>query len=392
MNKPMSIREFSGGEEGIPPGACGLLTAVGEFKLESVLNASLCLQYRGRTGAGITLKGVYPYEADNLFHFHIMFRDHNHMPELEAVLKNWGWQIENKSPLIEKKWYFEYDMPKIYHYLVSSPPIEDMLYTDQISDPMIFIRKKVTEFNTTYINDARIFSSNRDTGTFLSAFRLDDTIKIFDLYQYSDRKLSVVQTHMRWPTSTGRGLWWGPQPISLGDVSGTHNGHLSSDKSNAMALEQLGIPLHVGTDSEALFKEIHYLINHGYSLQEMEWIISRKFPIESEMLSDQDRENYFRLTSDPILNRFKISGPTTAIVLVGDVIVALTDRDHLRPFTIGSNSRVTFLASEERAVVSAAFALGENVEIYNPDAGKLVAFQITNGHPERLNYEWKKTA
>jgi len=53
---------------------------------------------------------------------------------------------------------------------------------------------------------------------------------------------------------------------------------------------------------------------------------------------------------------------------------------------------MTFLASEERAVVTAAHALGEDVEIYNPDAGKLIAFQINNGIPERLNYEWKKTA
>ncbi len=388
----MDVRTFSGGEEGLPPGACGLLTAIGQFKLGSVLNAAQCLQYRGRTGAGLTLKGVYPYEADNLFHFHIMFRDPSMITELEGVLENWGWRFEGKNPLIQKKCYNEYDMPKMFHYRVTTPPAEDMLYTDQISDPMMFIRKKVTEFNIKYLDDARIFSSGQDTGTFLTAFQLDDTIKVFDIYQYSDRNLSSVQAHMRWPTSSGRGLWWGPQPIALGNVSGTHNGHLSSDKSNAMALEQLGIALHVGTDSEALFKEINYLVYGGYTLQEMEWIISRKFPNEVALMTDEDRERYTELTADPILNRFKISGPTTAIVQIDDLVVALTDRDHLRPFTIGTNDRITLLASEERAVVAAAFAMGENVKIFNPDAGKLVAFKINNGVPERLAYEWKKTA
>ncbi|MDH4127740.1 MAG: hypothetical protein OEV44_03230 [Spirochaetota bacterium] len=388
----MNIRQFSGGKEGIPSGACGLLTAVGKFTLENVLNAAKCLQYRGREGSGLTLKGVYPFEADNFFNFHIMYRDPHIIDKLEGVLSGWGLRLREKIPLVQKKWYNKYDLPKMFHYRVTTPDPVEMLYTDLISDPMTYIRKKVTEFNIRFIHDARIFSCGRDTGTFLTAFQMEDTLNIFDIYQYNDIKLSVVQIHMRWPTSKGRGLWWGPQPIALGDLSGTHNGHLSSDKSNAIALEQLGIPLHVGTDSEALFRELYYLVNNKYSLQEMEWIISRKFPQEIELMEDEERERYIELTSNPILNRFKISGPTTAIVLIDDLVIGLTDRDHLRAFTIGYNENVTFLASEERAVVSAAFSLGENIEIFNPDAGKLVAFKITDGVLERLNYEWKKTA
>jgi len=389
----MDIKKFSGGYEGIPSGACGLLTAIGDFKLDSILNATTCLQYRGRTGAGVTLKGCYPYEADNIFHCHIMFRDKSKIAKLEDILTRWGLKLNEKIPLIEKKWYYKYDMPQIYLYQVVTPDKESMLYTDQIDEPMDFLRKKVTEFNTKFINDARIFSSGSDIGTFLTAFELQETLQIFDLYnKYADHKLSVVQAHMRWPTSSGRGLWWGPQPIALGDLSGTHNGHLSSDKSNAIALEQLGIPLHVGTDSEALFKEVHYLVNEGYTLQEMEWIILRKFPKEVEQMAPAAQTRYNKLISDPILNRFKISGPTTAIILVGDLLIGVTDRDHLRAFTIGYNDHVTLLASEERAVVTAAYSLGEQIDIYNPDAGKLVAFKINNGIPERLDYEWKKTA
>lgn len=388
----MDIRTFSGGSEGLPPGACGLITAAGKFNLEHVLDAAHCLQYRGRTGAGVTLKGVYPKEADNLFHIHIMYRDETQINHYEDILKNMGCRIEGKMPMVQKKWYIEYDMPKMFHYIIVTPPADEMLYHDQTSEPLAWIRKKVTEFNTQFSDDVRIFSSGQDTGTFLTAFLLKDTIKIFDLLKFVESPISVAQSHMRWPTSSGRGLWWGPQPIALGNVSGTHNGHLSSDKSNAIALEQLNIPLHVGTDSEALFKELHYLVENKFSLLEMEWIVSRKFPKELELMEEEMKNRYLELTSDPLLNRFKISGPTTAITLIGDLILALTDRDHLRPFTIGYNDHVALMASEERAVISAAVAMGENIEIINPDAGKLVAFKINNGVPERLDYEWKKTA
>jgi glutamate synthase domain-containing protein 1 len=283
-------------------------------------------------------------------------------------------------------------MPELFSYQITAPKTERMLYTDQILDPMLYIRKKVTEFNIHHINDTRIFSSSQDSGTFLTAFQLDDTLSIFDIGQYEDRDITACQIHMRWPTSRGRGLWWGPQPIALGNLSGTHNGHLSSDKSNAIALEQIGIPLNVGTDSEAIFKLLHYLVENNYSLKEIEWILCRKFPKEAELMEEKERDSYHKLTSNPILDRFKFSGPTTAIVLIGDLLIGLTDRDHLRAFTIGYNDKVTFMASEERAVVMAAYTLGEDIEIFNPDAGKVVAFDINNGIPKRLDYEWKKAS
>src|SRR6056297_2615063 len=96
--KGVSIREFSGGEEGMPPGACGLLAAIGDFKLEPLLRSAMCLQYRGRTGAGVTLKGLY---RDSQFYvFHIMFRNQHKVRELEDVISSWGIHIMETEDLV----------------------------------------------------------------------------------------------------------------------------------------------------------------------------------------------------------------------------------------------------------------------------------------------------
>ncbi|MGA1861552.1 hypothetical protein OWM07_01505 [Deferribacter thermophilus] len=390
INSKISVEEFSGGEKGLPLGACGLISAFGEFKLSPLLKAAMCLQYRGRAGAGVTLKGIY---KDNDFYvFHIMFRNQTKVRELEKVIEEWGVHILDSQDLVKKKFYFEYDLPIIKRYFVTPPTREEMLYRERIDDEYRYIRKHVTLFNKTFMDDARIFSSSKENGTFLTAFELLDTIKIYELEQYEDWFYDGCLIHLRWPTSQGRGLWWGPQPISFGEVAGIHNGHLSSDKSNAIALEQLGIDLHVGTDSEAIFLEVDYLLNNGFSIEEIEWILCRKFPQEISEMEEEKRERYFQVVNDPYLSRMKMSGPATAIVLVKDYVLGFTDRDHLRPFSIGFNDKVAFLGSEQRAVVSAAYFMGEQLDkVYDPAAGKVVAFEVKNKKLKKLVYSWRMT-
>ncbi|MCX8084060.1 MAG: hypothetical protein N3C60_03980 [Calditerrivibrio sp.] len=383
-NIELSVRDFCGGEEGLPFGACGLLAAAGEFKLSALLKSARCLQYRGRTGAGVTLKGLY--KGNHFYVFHIMYRSHSKVKELESVIESWGVHIIEEHDMIPKRYYYEYDLPIIKRYFVTPPSVEEMMYRERIRDDYEFILKNVSRFNKTFMEDARIFSSSKENGTFLTAFELHDTIKIYDLLQYENHYYEACLIHLRWPTSSGRGLWWGPQPISLGEIAGIHNGHLSSDKSNAIALEQLGIHLHVGTDSEAIFREVDYLLRNGFSVNDIEWIIARRFPQEVENMPKEDRERYDKIMKNPILRRMNISGPATAIVLVGDYLLGFTDRDHLRSFSVGYNDRIVLMGSEQRAIVSAAYFMEEELDnLYDPDAGKVLGFKIDNKSIKRLH-------
>ncbi len=387
-SRNLSVNDFSGGALGLPKGACGLLAVAGDFKLSALLKAARCLQYRGRTGAGVTLKSLY--RDTNFFNFHIMFRSADKIAELEQVLITMGLRILEKKDMVQRKYYYEYDLPVIMHYSIIPPSPEEMMFREKIRDESMYIKRVVARFNRIYIDDARIFSSSKYNGTFLTAFELQDTIDIYDLHQYEDRFYDACLIHLRWPTSQGRGLWWGPQPISLGEVAGVHNGHLSSDMANARALEQLEIMLTVGTDSEAIFLSVEYLLRSGYSLEEIEWIICRRFPQEVRLMAQEKQEQYNRLMDDPLLFRMKMSGPATAITLVDDVLVGFTDRDHLRSFSVGVNDKIALLGSEQRAVISAAYFMHEELKMFDPEAGRIVGFTVKNKAVSKLDYGWKK--
>jgi len=387
-SRNISVNDFSGGSLGMPGGACGLLAVVGDFSLAALLKAARCLQYRGRTGAGVTLKGLY--KDTGFYNFHIMFRSEDKIASLEEVLSSMGLRILEKTDMVQRKYYYEYDLPVIMHFSIVPPSVEEMMYRERISDESAYIARVVSRFNRQHIDDARIFSSSRNNGTFLTAFELNDTIDIYNLTQYEERYYEACLIHLRWPTSQGRGLWWGPQPISIGELAGVHNGHLSSDMSNARALEQLDIMLTVGTDSEAIFLSVEYLLKQGYSLEEIEWVICRKFPQELVDLTPEQRQRYDMLMSDPLLYRMKMSGPATAITLVDDVVVGFTDRDHLRSFSVGVNDKVALLGSEQRAVISAAYFMHEELRMFDPEAGKIVGFSVKDKKVEKLDYGWKK--
>ena len=385
----ISIEEFSGGKLGLPEGACGLLGVAGKFKLSSIINSAACLQYRARTGAGITIKGLY--KELNFHVLHIMYRNQYKVLELEKALDEWGIRILEAHDLVARKYYYEYDLPIIKSYYITPPSEDEMMYREKIRDANYYIRNQVTKFNSLYRDDARIFSSSKENGTFLTAFQLEDTVKIYDILQYEDNFYDACLVHLRWPTTRGRGLWWGPQPISLCELAGIHNGHLSSDKANARALEQLGIQIHVGTDSESIFLMADYLIENNYSLEDIEWILCRKFPQELEEMEIKKQDQYYRIINDAILNKMKMSGPATAIVLKDDIIMGFTDRDHLRSFSIGYNDNVAIMASEQRAILSASYFLNEGLnELYDPEAGKIVAFKVENGKIDKLDYSWRK--
>ncbi|MGC8925239.1 MAG: hypothetical protein ACP5LO_04335 [Calditerrivibrio sp.] len=195
----IDIETFSGGKKGIPQGACGLLAAVGDFSLDALLKSAMCLQYRGRIGAGVTLKGIY---KDNSFYvFHIMYRSQHKVSELEHVINSWGVHILESQDLVAKRYYYEYDLPIIKRYFVTPPTLEEMMYRGKIKDDYVYIMKHVAKFNKDFMDDARIFSSSKENGTFLTAFELTDIIKIYDLPKYEQEYYEACLIHLRWPTS-----------------------------------------------------------------------------------------------------------------------------------------------------------------------------------------------
>lgn len=371
-HEPVSVEMFSGAEKGVSPGACGLFSILGNCDLPSAMAAARVLQYRARNGAGVFLKGLYRH--DDHYHLHIMFRDAKKIKEYEEILQRAGLNVLEKRPLVKDSLYFEYDMPVVFAYTILTPSEDVIQHRGGKKDLHTFIRDLVSNFNMRYKDDVRIFSSSLYGANFTTAFELEDTIRIFDLEQYSDSTLTGVMVHMRWPTSQGQGLWWGAQPIAHGNVIGIHNGHLSSDKSNARALEELGIALQVGTDSEAIFQETYWSLTHGFSIEEIEWTLSQKFPVEAGNLSPEKKELYNRLTRDPVLRHFKMSGPSTAVVNVENLMIGLTDRDHMRQFTVGYNDKLAVFGSEERAIMTYAALTGIDLHVVSPPAGKAIAF------------------
>lgn len=369
----VSVRMFSGGAEGMCPGACGLFAILGNSDLKSALQAAQILQYRARNGAGIFLKGHYA--ADENYHLHVMFRNRARIPTFEEYLVTMGLTFTERQLMIKPSLYFEYDMPFCMSYTVLTPTLDVIVSKGgERKDAHAFMRDVVNNFNLRYRDDARIFSSSRDGAAFTTAFELEDTIRIFDLHRFEDRLHTGIMIHLRWPTSQGLGLWWGAQPISHGNLTGIHNGHLSSDSSNARALEELGISMQVGTDSEAIFEMVYWCMQQGFSMQEIEWALSQKFPCELEAMSPQIREAYEKISSDPILRHFRMSGPSTAVINFEDFMIGITDRDHMRQFTVGFNEKIALFASEERAIVNYAELTQTPLQIISPAAGKHAAF------------------
>jgi glutamate synthase domain-containing protein 1 len=134
---------------------------------------------------------------------------------------------------------------------------------------------------------------------------------------------------------------------------------------------------------------MYYLIKKQYSLEEIEWIMAQKFPVEAEDFPDMKRGRYYELTTDPILRRFKMSGPSTASILIDNILIGITDRDHMRQFTVAWNDNVVIFASEEMAVLSSAYLMQEDVEIINPMPGQIIGFMLKDDKLERLSHTWR---
>jgi glutamate synthase domain-containing protein 1 len=230
------------------------------------------------------------------------------------------------------------------------------------------------------MGDARIFSSGKNIGSFVTAMELSNTIETFDLYQYQDKPMSAIMIHMRWPTSiVSSGVWWGVHPISFLNSAIIHNGDLSSSASNKQALEAAYVERMVGTDSEAILLELdNLIIKKQMSHQQVEWVMCQKFPAEIETMDEAERKEYLDLLSDPVLARFKMSGPSSFVAIIGSQVIAGRDRDGLRQLWMGrsEDGKTVIWGSEEKVIYQSAWITEKKFKAINCEPGRLVAFEI----------------
>lgn len=369
----------------ISSGACGLYAAIGDVNLKAGLEAAATMQARGTFGAGVLLRGVYPRRREQ-YAFHVLYRNRDVARELEPLftderigMRHFG----EMEPLAPPEAYRKYDLPEMRRYFLMPPTADEMMRKTHSRDADQHVRRIVERFNQRYIGKARIFSSGKNIGAFITALELSDTIEIFDLYRYEDRPLSAIMIHMRWPTSiVSSGVWWGAHPISFLNSAIIHNGDLSSSASNRQALDAANVSRMVGTDSEAVLLELdNLMVERGLDYQRMEWIMCRKFPNELSSMDEEERKAYETLVSDPVLARFKMSGPSSFVALIEDKVIAGRDRDGLRQLWMGrsDDGKTVIWGSEEKVIYHSAWIAEKDFKSINCEPGRLVAYELLDG-------------
>lgn len=370
------------GADGVSPGACGLYAAIGECHLEASLKAAVTMRDRGTFGAGALLRGIYPKRA-NYYAFHVFYRNREIAKEIQPLIEDGRIGLRHfgeAEALVTPEAHRKYDLPEMRRYFMSAPTEDEMMRRQHTKLEAVYVRKVVEGFNRTHIGRARIFSSGKNMGVFITARSLEETIEVFDLPQYADRKISAIMIHMRWPTSiVDSGVWWGAHPIALLNSAIVHNGDLSSAPSNRLGLLCAGVDRSVGTDSEAILLAIDDLIERrGLNYQEVEWVMCRKFPKELDEMDPTERARYEELASDPILTRYKMSGPSSFIALIGDKVIAGRDRDGLRQLWMGrsEDGKTVIWGSEEKVIYQSAWIAGKDFRSVNCEPGALIGYEF----------------
>jgi len=367
---------------GIGPGACGLYAAIGKVNLRAAFESAITMQERGTFGAGVLLRGIYPKRPDH-YAFHVLYRNRATAKTIEPLftdekigMRHFG----EMEPLVTPEAYRKYDLPEMRRYFLSAPSVDYMMRKKHTSVQDEYVRAVVEEYNRRYMGDSRIFSSGKNVGVFLTAMELNETIEAFDLYQYEQKPITAIMIHMRWPTKiVSSGVWWGAHPISFLNSAIIHNGDLSSSASNRQGLEAADVQRMVGTDSEAILLELDDLVrkrNLGY--QQVEWIMCRKFPDELNNVDPAGREEYQTLVGNPILARYKMSGPSSFVSIIADRVIAGRDRDGLRQLWMGrsDDQKTVIWGSEEKVIYQSAWIARKKFKAINCEPGRLVAFEL----------------
>ena len=375
------------GSKGVSYGSCGLYAAVGEVDLIASIMAAKELQSRGTFGAGVLIKGIYP-EYANMYALHIMYRNRHVAADLERHItehKIGLRHIGEMESLVKPQMYRKYTLPELRRYFVEPPTPDEMLRREHTDNPDIYVRRLVEKFNTRNIGKARIFSSGKNVGVFITAGGLQTTMDAYNLEQYVRQRISAVMMHMRWPTSiVDSGVWWGIHPISFLNSHMIHNGDLSSAPSNAQGIEAAGITPMIGTDSEAMLLELDdLLVKRNFDYQHIEWAMCQMFPQEEDLLSEEARKAYMRVVKEnPTLSRYKMSGPSSFVSIIRKNglarVISGRDRDGLRQLWMGrsNDGKTVIWSSEEKCIYQTSYLMSKEFRAINCEPGKITVFEL----------------
>ena len=104
----------------------------------------------------------------------------------------------------------------------------------------------------------------------------------------------------------------------------------------------------------------------------------QKFPKELSSMAPDELIKYKKILTDPILARFKMSGPSSFVALIGNSVIAGRDRDGLRQLWMGrsEDGKTVIWGSEEKVIYQSAWLAEKNFKSVNCEPGRLIAYEI----------------
>lgn len=341
---------------------CGLTGFVSKdkrnFDGSHIVKSLALMNDRGNgLGAGYAAYGIYPDFAD-FYAFHIMYDDPAALRSTEEFLRE-EYLIERSEEIQTAPVKAIPISPHLVRYFVK--PKEEMLVGDM--GEADFVVRTVMKVNSE-IDGAYIFSSGKNMGAFKGVGNPQDIGDFFRLEEYEGYTWTG---HTRFPTNTP-GWWGGAHPFTLLDWSIVHNGEISSYGINKRYLEMFGYKLSLLTDTEVVSYTLDLMIRrHGLDIPLACSALAAPFWKNIDSMDEDDREllTALRLTYGSAL----LNGPFSILFGHSGGLVGINDRIKLRPLVAATKGDITYMASEESAIME--ICEGPD-KVWTPRAGEPV--------------------
>lgn len=316
-------------------------------------------------GGGFAAYGIYP-EYKDFYALHFFFNNRDTRKATESFLKE-RFEIVHQEQIPTRQVKSITDVPMIWRYFVS--PLKSMMAHLQL-DEKTYVARTVMEINNN-IDNAYVFSSGKNMGTFKAVGFPEDVGKFYRLEEYEGYSWTA---HGRYPTNTP-GWWGGAHPFTLLDYSIVHNGEISSYDSNRRFIEMFGYNCNLQTDTEVITYIFDYLIRRqGLTLEESANVVAAPFwnTIDSKPKKEREKLTYLRTAFSNLL----VTGPFSIVLGFDGGLMALNDRLKLRSMVVGEKDDKVFIGSEEVAIRM----MEPNAEnIYAPAGGEPVIVKLNDG-------------
>ncbi len=321
-------------------------------------------------GGGFAAYGIYP-EYHKYFAFHIMYETKNSMEETETFLEKY-FIVEHSEEIPFQEVSSISSHPLLRRYFVLPKKTEHSPILggkfEKIDDEEYVVRS-VFKINTE-IEDAFVFSSGKNCGSFKAVGYPEDVGKFFKLEDYEAYSWIA---HGRFPTNS-QAWWGGAHPFSLLNSSVVHNGEISSYGINKRFLESYGYPCTSFTDTEV----ICYLIDlfnrkKNISFEMTSKILAAPFWKEIEHMALEDKEIHKKIRT--IYSSALLNGPFSIVVAFEGGMFGLNDRLKLRPLVAARSKNRLYLGSEEAAIMESN-ELNSLDKIWHPRGGEIVIGRV----------------